>query len=101
MILSVLTFNNSKSSDGILPVHKAGLSIADGGDDSMQHTERKNIRPGLSVQVVQKPHQRTGQLTEGIVQDILTSSPVHSRGIKVRLTSGIVGRVQKILTPIS
>lgn len=65
----------------------------------MPHTQRKNIVPGIAVQVIQKPHQRTGQLTDGIVKDILTSSPVHSRGIKVRLTSGIVGRVQKILTP--
>lgn len=66
----------------------------------MPHTQRKNIVPGIAVQVIQKPHQRTGQLTDGIVKDILTSSPVHSRGIKVRLTSGIVGRVQKILTAI-
>lgn len=61
------------------------------------HTQRKNITPGLRVKVVQKPHQRTGQLTEGIVKDLLTSSAVHSRGIKVRLTSGIVGRVQEII----
>jgi len=47
---------------------------------------------------VQKPHQRTGQLTEGVVKDILTSSAVHHRGIKVRLTDGIVGRVQEVLT---
>ncbi|NMC31756.1 MAG: YwbE family protein [Veillonellaceae bacterium] len=65
----------------------------------MPHTQRKNIAPGLPVQVVQKQHQRTGQLTEGVVKDILTSSPVHSRGIKVRLESGVVGRVQRILTP--
>ncbi len=62
----------------------------------MPHTQRKNILPGTAVQVIQKPHQRSGQLTEGIVKDLLTSSPVHSRGIKVRLTSGIVGRVQRI-----
>ena len=63
----------------------------------MPHTQRKNIVPGLAVNVVQKQHQRSGQLTEGIVRDLLTSSPVHSRGIKVRLESGIVGRVQAIL----
>jgi uncharacterized repeat protein (TIGR03833 family) len=63
----------------------------------MPHTQRKNILPGTVVQVIQKPHQRSGQLTEGIVKDLLTSSPVHSRGIKVRLTSGIVGRVQRII----
>ena len=63
----------------------------------MPHTQRKNIVSGLAVKVVQKQHQRSGQLTEGIVRDLLTSSPVHSRGIKVRLESGIVGRVQEIL----
>lgn len=63
----------------------------------MNGTERKNIRPGLQVLVVQKHHQRTGQLTPGIVKDILTSSPVHHRGIKVRLESGIIGRVQDVL----
>ena len=63
----------------------------------MPHTQRKYIVPGLAVKVVQKQHQRSGQLTEGIVRDLLTSSPVHSRGIKVRLESGIVGRVQEIL----
>ncbi len=62
----------------------------------MSHTLRKNIIPGKAVKVVQKQHQRTGQLTEGIVKDILTSSAVHPRGIKVRLTSGIVGRVQQV-----
>ncbi len=63
----------------------------------MPHTIRKNIVPGTSVKVVQKQHQRTGQLTEGVVKDILTSSAVHHRGIKVRLTSGIIGRVQLII----
>jgi len=63
----------------------------------MNGTERKNIRPGGRVKIVQKPHQRTGQLTEGVVKDILTSSAVHHRGIKVRLTDGIVGRVQEVL----
>lgn len=63
----------------------------------MPHTYRKNITAGTAVKIVQKQHQRTGQLTEGIVKDLLTSSPVHPRGIKVRLTSGIIGRVQQIL----
>ena len=63
----------------------------------MNGTERKNIRPGSKVKVIQKPHQRTGQLTEGIVKDILTSSAIHHRGIKVRLANGIVGRVQEVL----
>lgn len=63
----------------------------------MDGTIRNNVRPGTKVLVVQKPHQRTGQLTEGIVKDLLTNSPVHPRGIKVRLDSGIVGRVQQII----
>ena len=63
----------------------------------MDGTIRNNVLPGTKVMVVQKPHQRTGQLTEGIVKDLLTNSPVHPRGIKVRLESGIVGRVQKII----
>lgn len=60
-------------------------------------TKRADVRPGRRVKVVQKAHQRTGQLTEGIVKDLLTNSAVHPRGIKVRLTDGIVGRVQEIL----
>jgi len=63
----------------------------------MNGTERKNIKAGTKVKIVQKEHQRTGQLTEGIVKDILTNSAVHPRGIKVRLVNGIVGRVQEIL----
>lgn len=63
----------------------------------MDGTIRNNLRAGVKVLVVQKPHQRTGQLTEGIVKDLLTNSLIHPRGIKVRLESGIVGRVQKIL----
>ena len=63
----------------------------------MGGTQRKDIRPGVRVKVVQKPHQRTGELTEGIVKDILTNSAVHHRGIKVRLEGGIVWRVQEIL----
>ena len=62
----------------------------------MNGPERKNIKPGIKVKVVQKQHQRTGQLTEGIVKDILTKSAVHPHGIKVRLESGIIGRVQEI-----
>lgn len=57
---------------------------------------RKNIQIGCSVSVVQKQDQRTGQLTEGIVDRILTNSSNHPHGIKVRLESGIVGRVKKI-----
>jgi len=59
-------------------------------------TQRADIRPGLAVSIVLKKDQRTGTLTEGIVKDILTKSPFHSRGIKVRLTDGQIGRVQRI-----
>lgn len=57
---------------------------------------RSEIKPGMTVKVVLKPDQRSGKLTEGIVQDILTKSPSHPHGIKVRLTSGEVGRVKEI-----
>lgn len=63
----------------------------------MDGTSRNNIHTGTKVLIVQKQHQRTGELTEGIVQDILTNSLNHPRGIKVRLADGIIGRVQKIL----
>ncbi|WP_461205368.1 YwbE family protein [Clostridium sp. DL1XJH146] len=58
---------------------------------------RANLRPGIKVNVVQKQDQRSGKLTEGIVQKILTNSPNHPHGIKVMLESGIVGRVKDIL----
>lgn len=63
----------------------------------MDGTNRNNIQPGTKVLIVQKQHQKTGELTEGIVQDILTNSLYHPRGVKVRLTSGIIGRVQKVI----
>lgn len=63
----------------------------------MNGTERINIRPRILVRVVQKEHQRSGELTEGVVQDVLTSSAHHPRGIKVRLEGGVIGRVQEIL----
>jgi uncharacterized repeat protein (TIGR03833 family) len=57
---------------------------------------RNDIRPGIEVSIVLKQDQRTGKLTRGIVKDILTKSAHHPHGIKVRLTDGQVGRVQKI-----
>ena len=62
----------------------------------MNGQNRDNIRPGLRVAIVQKHHQATGELTEGVVAEILTNSANHPRGIKVRLESGEVGRVQVI-----
>jgi uncharacterized repeat protein (TIGR03833 family) len=63
----------------------------------MDGTHRVNIKPGLRVQIVLKQDQRSGTLTEGIVKDILTNSPTHHHGIKVRLESGAVGRVKEIV----
>ncbi len=58
---------------------------------------RKDVQIGAKVEVVQKNHQRTGELTQGIVGRLLTKSPNHPHGIKVQLESGIVGRVKNIL----
>jgi uncharacterized repeat protein (TIGR03833 family) len=65
------------------------LEIVDG-------TIRENIKPGSKVAIVLKKDQRSGTLTEGVVKDLLTKSPKHHRGIKVRLTDGQIGRVQEI-----
>jgi len=62
----------------------------------MSGNNRSDIKAGTRVQVVQKQDQRSGKLTEGIVKDILTKSSTHPHGIKVRLTSGIVGRVKRV-----
>jgi uncharacterized repeat protein (TIGR03833 family) len=58
---------------------------------------RSSIRPGLAVDIVLKQDQRTGKTTRGIVKDILTNSPNHPHGIKVRLQDGQVGRVKSII----
>lgn len=58
---------------------------------------RNNIQPGMSVLIVKKNDQRTGKLTQGIVSRILTNKTKHTRGIKVMLQDGTVGRVQQIL----
>lgn len=58
---------------------------------------RSDIKPGLEVDIVLKQDQPTGKLTRGIVKDILTNSPRHPHGIKVRLTTGQVGRVKEII----
>ncbi len=59
-------------------------------------TNRADIKPGQRVLIVLKEDQRSGKLTEGIVKDILTKSPVHPHGIKVRLENGQIGRVKEI-----
>lgn len=62
------------------------------------HRERKNIKPGLTVEIVLKKDQATNKTTKGIVKDLLTNSPTHPHGIKVRLEEGQVGRVVKIIS---
>lgn len=62
-----------------------------------QGKNRKDIYPGLEVQIILKKDQRSGKLTQGIVEKLLTSSPFHSRGIKVRLEDGQIGRVVEIV----
>ena len=63
----------------------------------MDGPSRKDLRPGVPVEIVQKQDQGTGRRTRGIVREILTRSPTHPHGIKVRLTTGEVGRVKAIL----
>ena len=66
-------------------------------EKTMDGTKRSNIKPGMLVRIVMKEDQRTGALTEGYVGRILTKSPQHPHGIKVRLETGEVGRVKEIL----
>ena len=63
---------------------------------------RKNVQVGYEVEIVQKHHQRSGELTEGVVKRLLTKSPNHPHGIKVLLDTGEVGRVKKVVsTPLN
>ena len=64
----------------------------------MNNQTRSQIKLGMTVLIVLKQDQRTGKLTKGIVKDILTSSPNHPHGIKVRLVDGQVGRVKEIVS---
>ena len=66
--------------------------------DQMSAIERNKISPGLEVHIVQKQDQSSGILIRGVVKDILTKSPTHPHGIKVRLETGEVGRVKEILS---
>ena len=63
----------------------------------MNGNTRSSLKPGMTVLIVLKQDQRTGKLTRGIVKDILTKSSNHPHGIKVRLESGLVGRVKEIV----
>ena len=63
----------------------------------MDGTRRSDIKKGIEVRIVLKKDQRSGNLTDGVVKDILTNSGTHPHGIKVRLTDGNVGRVKEII----
>ena len=63
----------------------------------MNGQTRSSIKPGMTVMIVLKQDQRTGRLTKGIVKDILTKSPTHPHGIKVRLNGGLIGRVAAVI----
>lgn len=67
-------------------------------NDEQDGRKRKNIQIGSQVDIVQKQDQRSGKLTSGVVQRILTNSATHPHGIKVRLESGEVGRVKMVLS---
>jgi uncharacterized repeat protein (TIGR03833 family) len=75
---------------------RRGLSSQE-ESEIMNGQHRKDVRPGLEVEIVLKEDQRTGKKTRGIVKDILTKSPQHPHGIKVRLETGEVGRVKEIV----
>ena len=64
----------------------------------MNGSQRSEIKPGIRVSIVLKADQQSGKLTDGVIQTILTSSPTHPHGIKVRLVSGEVGRVKVVRT---
>ncbi len=63
----------------------------------MDGRERKDVRPGITVDIILKQDQRTGRLTRGVVKDVLTKSAHHPHGIKVRLETGEVGRVKEVV----
>jgi uncharacterized repeat protein (TIGR03833 family) len=63
----------------------------------MDGRTRSHVKPGAEVEIVLKEDQRTGRLTRGVVRDILTKSPTHPHGVKVRLEDGQVGRVKRVI----
>jgi uncharacterized repeat protein (TIGR03833 family) len=66
----------------------------------MSEIKRADLKTGMQVKIVMKEDQHTGKLTEGIVKDILTKSPKHPHGIKVRLETGEVGRIKEIMSEV-
>lgn len=63
----------------------------------MEGTRRENVKPGIAVMVELTEDKRTGKLTGGTVKEVLTSSPIHPHGIKVKLENGLVGRIKHII----
>jgi uncharacterized repeat protein (TIGR03833 family) len=82
------------------PLPQSALSGGKGHrkDGVMDGSNRVDIKLGARVRIIQKQDQRSGRTTDGIVSNILTKSPSHPHGIKVRLTNGIIGRVKEILS---
>jgi len=78
-------------------IEEDGPSAVPGMERVMNGRNRMDIKPGVRVRVVRKQDQGTGKLTEGIVKEILTNSPTHPHGIKVRLSDGVIGRVKEVL----
>lgn len=74
------------------------INVLDTDRNPLNGQIRTNIQPGMTVLIVLKKDQPTGKLTKGIVKEILTKSPTHPHGIKVRLQSGEVGRVKEIVS---
>lgn len=64
---------------------------------NLDGTQRKNVKPGMLVEIVLKKDQQSGELTEGVVKKVLTNSTIHPHGIKVMLEDGQVGRIKNIL----
>ena len=83
-----------KSLSAVVAPEPGGIHSAE-----MEGRQRSQIKPGVEVDVVLKEDQRTGRLTRGVVQDVLTRSSTHPHGIQVRLTTGEVGRVKRIVAP--
>lgn len=73
------------------------IAVQESNKNAKPNFVRTNIKPGLLVDIVEKHNQKSGILTRGIVKSLLTSKPTHTRGIKVRLITGQVGRVQHII----
>jgi uncharacterized repeat protein (TIGR03833 family) len=86
--------NNTYKLNSVIKLYPLKVSY-----NIMQNNQtRSQIKPGVTVLIVLKQDQRTGKLTKGIVKDILTKSPNHPHGIKVRLMDGLVGRVKQIVS---